>query len=391
MRWLLLTDGLSPFEMGGMQKHSANLLRQLLFSGHDVDVAHCITQQNHFVSSDEVCQRVGITPSQGLTIQQFRFPKMGIMPGHYIKESYTYSVDLYRYYAKKDVHWDIVFAQGFTGWKFIEERRKGNWSVPVVNHFHGLEMYQPVNGWKQKMQQWMFKSPVQWNLRFADATVSLGGRITDIMLKLGIKEEKIISLPVAIDEAWFNSKPRSSNDQPLTLLFVGRFESRKGLSSLLTAFEKVLSDQTDITLSIVGNIPHSQRRKITNVKYVGLVKEEEEMKRIMDAHDILMVPSMAEGMPTVILEAMSRRMSVMCTPVGANEVMVDEKSGWVLKSYALEDIMVGLNFIKSATRGEVIAQGENGYQKCKINWNWKEVMGDFTNHVQKRFQIGQKS
>ena len=237
----------------------------------------------------------------------------------------------------------------------------------------------------------MFKSPVQWNLRFADATVSLGGRITDIMLKLGIKEEKIISLPVAIDEAWFNSKPRSSNDQPLTLLFVGRFESRKGLSSLLTAFEKVLSDQTDITLSIVGNIPHSQRRKITNVKYVGLVKEEEEMKRIMDAHDILMVPSMAEGMPTVILEAMSRRMSVMCTPVGANEVMVDEKSGWVLKSYALEDIMVGLNFIKSATRGEVIAQGENGYQKCKINWNWKEVMGDFTNHVQKRFQIGQKS
>jgi hypothetical protein len=71
--------------------------------------------------------------------------------------------------------------------------------------------------------------------------------------------------------------------------------------------------------------------------------------------------------------------------------MVDEKSGWVLKSYALEDIMVGLNFIKSTTRGEVIAQGENGYQKCKINWNWKEVMGDFTNHVQKRFQIGQKS
>ena len=380
MRWLLLTDGLSPFEMGGMQKHSANLLRHLLKKGHFVSVAHCVTKSRK-IGESEVRKQLEIKSEEVCDIKQFVFPKTNRLPGHYIKESYLYSQKLFQYYSGQQQTWDIVFAQGFTGWKFLEERKKNNWNVPVINHFHGLEMFQNAIGWRDKLQQYLLKSPVKWNVLNADATVSLGGRITDILRGLGVSLDDIIHLPVGIDASWFKDCTRSSSTQ-IRALFVGRFESRKGLKSLLYAFNEVSESHQVLSLTVVGNIPHSSRIPIEGVHYYGPILDEREMIQVMDDHDVLIVPSVAEGMPTVILEAMARGMAIWCTPVGANEVMVDEVNGFVFKSHRSSDIRAGLQQLASTTHYQLQAMGKGGYEKCKNAWSWPILMTKFLQDIQ---------
>jgi glycosyltransferase involved in cell wall biosynthesis len=380
MRWLLLTDGLSPFEMGGMQKHSANLLRYLLKEGHFVSVAHCVTKWRK-IEESEVRKQLEIKSKEVCDIKQFVFPKTNRMPGHYIKESYLYSQKLFQYYSGQQQTWDIVFAQGFTGWKFIEERKKNNWNVPVINHFHGLEMFQQSFGWKDKLQQFLFRPAVKWNLTNADFTVSLGGRITKIITSVGVREERVIALPVGIDPSWFSNSTRKQSEKK-RLLFVGRFESRKGLETLLSAFKEVSNDQYEWSLTVVGNIPHSRRIPIEGVHYYGPILDEREMIQVMDDHDVLIVPSVAEGMPTVILEAMARGMAIWCTPVGANEVMVDEVNGFVFKSHRSSDIRAGLQQLASTTHYQLQAMGKGGYEKCKNAWSWPILMTKFLQDIQ---------
>ena len=86
MRWLILTDGISPFEIGGMQKHSYNLTKQLLCNGETVTLYHCITRSKKLPTNEEVFAALGVQDAaqELLTIKAFRFPKLGSLPGHYV-------------------------------------------------------------------------------------------------------------------------------------------------------------------------------------------------------------------------------------------------------------------------------------------------------------------
>ena len=51
----------------------------------------------------------------------------------------------------------------------------------------------------------------------------------------------------------------------------------------------------------------------------------------MDNCDILICPSYSEGMPNVILEGMSRGLAIITTDVGANELLVSNENGKLIK------------------------------------------------------------
>ena len=337
MRWLVLTDGISPFEIGGMQKHSYNLTRQLLLNGETVTLFHCITQSKKLPTQEEVIGSLDCsdTALQLFNSKAFRFPNLGSMPGHYIRESYQLSCHYYQAIKDQLDQFDVVFAQGFTGWKFIEEKQKQpKKGVPIINHFHGLEMFQKTYGWRSAVQKWMLQGVAKWNVVHADATISLGGKIDEILLRLGLPENKILTVSSGVDENWFIPQPAPKGEVP-KILFVGRFERRKGLKELIKAYKWVLKNKKDIQLSIVGPIPHHLKDNESGLEYFGEVKDETQMKRIMDEHHILIVPSIAEGMPTVILEAMSRGLAIICTDVGANRVMVNEENGWLIPEVSI--------------------------------------------------------
>jgi glycosyltransferase involved in cell wall biosynthesis len=378
MRWIVLTDGISPFELGGMQKHSYNLVRQLVIQGEQVLLAHCITGSKKLPNDAQVKEGLGLSHYSNIDILTFRFPNRGKLPGHYIQESYAYSDLIYQAVRNDLDRYDVIFAQGYSGWKLIEEKKKGKKIPPIVNHLHGLEMFQKALGWKSKFQQWMLKGVSKWNITNADATISLGGRINDLLIEQGIPTHQILTISSGIDESWFVDQPKDRGVQ-IKMLFVGRFERRKGLNELIKAYKSIVRENTEIHLSIAGPIPDHLKDKQSGIVYLGAINDEAQMMRIMDEHHVLVVPSISEGMPTVILEGMARGMAIVCTDVGANCKMVDSANGWMMRQVTVPALIQVLGEVYQTSIDNINEKGLVSSQRLKENWGWKQVG---SNHIQ---------
>jgi glycosyltransferase involved in cell wall biosynthesis len=66
------------------------------------------------------------------------------------------------------------------------------------------------------------------------------------------------------------------------------------------------------------------------VTYHGAIRDSAELLRIYDTCDCIVCPSYAEGMPTVLIEAMARGMAAIATDVGAVRELVTSESGVLL-------------------------------------------------------------
>ena len=121
MRIALLTDGIHPYVLGGMQTHSFYLAKYFAKNKIHVDLYH---------PRVEVSQELFLkcfTPEEIVYIHSvfIDFPKKAYFPGHYIYESYCYSKNIYKKYLEKEAP-DFIYAQGFTGWEFIKNKQKNN-------------------------------------------------------------------------------------------------------------------------------------------------------------------------------------------------------------------------------------------------------------------------
>lgn len=125
---------------------------------------------------------------------------------------------------------------------------------------------------------------------------------------------------------------------PIRLLFVGSIEfDRKGLDVLIDAVEILAKDSVLFCLQIVGDGPDLSRLKsLISAKglqeFVKLTGETNRPADLMRDADLLLLPSRREGLPNVMLEAMSCGLCVIASacPVGPSEVIRHGESGWLV-------------------------------------------------------------
>lgn len=102
---------------------------------------------------------------------------------------------------------------------------------------------------------------------------------------------------------------------------VGRLSPEKNLGALIDAFATIAADDAATTLLIVGDGPerevlqaHVGARGLTRrVIFAGVRSD---MDRVYALVDCLALPSLTEGMPLVVLEAMARGIPIVATAVG---------------------------------------------------------------------------
>ena len=135
MKILFLTDGIFPFQLGGMQKHSLMLIRQFADRLIDLRVVHC----GGLDYSPEAFSALFSHEQQKHVSETYvKFPKTDPFPGHYIRESKAYSKNAY-FELEPDLHsFDLIYAQGFTAWHFIKEKHRKQFNCPITVNFHGL-------------------------------------------------------------------------------------------------------------------------------------------------------------------------------------------------------------------------------------------------------------
>lgn len=334
MKILLLTDGIYPFVIGGMQRHSYYLAKFLAKNNFNVTLYHCVFYNQKIPDQNDYSLYFSQEELANIKFYCFAFPKPGKIPGHYLRESYEYSSIIFKHVKNELEKYDFVYVKGFTGWKLLEEKKKGLKSPCIGIKFHGYEMFQRAPSFKVKIQHYMLRKPVKWNTLNSDIVFSYGGIINSIIKSFGVASKNIIEIPSGIEKEWVLEQKHTCIGYQRHFLFIGRFERRKGVEEINRSIQKLKqSKYYQATFHFVGPIPEKNKlcsNKYIKIKYHGVVMDNSKLKNIIDCCDILLAPSYSEGMPNVIMEGMARGLAIISSNVGAISKLVETDNGWLV-------------------------------------------------------------
>ena len=376
MRIALITDGIWPYVLGGMQKHSYYLCKYLAQKKVKIDLFH-FNQSNYDITALEFFTA---EEKEYITSYLVDFPKSLPFPGHYLYNSYRHSKLVFEQIKDKLPAYDLIYTKGFTGWYLINQKfKKAISSAPVGVKFHGYEMFQRPPGFKIRLQHiFLLRNPVRSISRKADYVFSYGGKITDIIKSIGVTAERIIELPSGVEEAIL-AKHIKPVEGKLKFLFLGRYERRKGIEELTHAidsfFKSVSPEQAEF--HFIGPIPETKRLHKEGLIYHGEIRDKEKLQRRIREADVLLCPSWSEGMPNVILEAMGNGLAVIATDVGATNVLVSDKTGWLLKSSDPSEIETALHAVMASGTDVIMKKKQNALDLMTQNFTWEKLIEKF--------------
>jgi glycosyltransferase involved in cell wall biosynthesis len=353
MKVCFATDGIFPHAVGGMQRHSRLLIEELA-KRNDIEltVIHPHPGINVFNNS-----RIKEIALPGIDTSKF-----------YIRECYDYSKRVYE--AVKKIECDVLYSQGISVWYKIDEVKH-----KLVVNLHGLEPYQAI-GTKDKLIAIPFKWIFGNVLKKARVAVSEGGHLTDILKKI-VPADRIVYLPNATNLPSVETN-RSFGSDKLNILFMARFAGNKGIHILLQAVQELNNEgyRDRITYNLGGKGPlfghYSSNAKYPNVNYLGFVADEM-LGDLYKQNDLFVLPTLFEGMPTVVLEAMSHKMPIIVTDVGATKEMVDSSNGYLIEKNSVPALKKAiLDFMKLGDE-QKRSLADVSYRKLRKNFTWAIV------------------
>ena len=122
------------------------------------------------------------------------------------------------------------------------------------------------------------------------------------------------------------------------LLYVGRLAVEKGLPMLLDSIQQIATESPDVHLTVVGDgADRAYLEDLTqemglekNVAFVGY-QSQESVRHYLRQTDVFVLPSFAEGIPVVLMEAMAMGVPVVTTQIaGVSELVESGVNGYLV-------------------------------------------------------------
>ena len=385
MKIALLSDGITPFVIGGMQKHSYNLAKYFSIHGADVTLFH-FTSNNETISDKELNNKIFGINNSNYSVKSYclHFPKSYKFPGHYIYNSYRYSKLISKKILPIVNDFDFIYSKGFSSWNLIYLKKKGLKIPNIGVNFHGYEMWQKPPSFRVFSQHLLLKPFVKWITKNSDFVFSYGSKISNIIEDLGVDSNKIIESPSGIDEDFVRDIKSLKISYKRKFVFLGRYERRKGIEELSNVIRTLNLISSKVEFHFIGDIPNSKRIKSDNVFYHGLIQNPVQVITLLDEMDVLICPSYSEGMPNAILESMARGLAIITTDVGANSLLVDDQVGWLIDVNDLKlELINSISAVLNKNNLELLKMKKNSIDRVNKEFNWNLIIKNLINLISK--------
>lgn len=322
MQVLMCISLFHPF-VGGSERQAQALAKALIRRGHSVTV---VTQKFPHLPPSEVIEEI---PVHRQILAIGRGPIYGIF---YLISLLFFLLRHRRRYQIIHVHhlYLDAFASSLVG-RFLRK--------PVLAKVACGGYVGDMARLKRTRFSPLFFAAARW----LDRIVAPSAQIHEELIDHGFDPKRIVRVPNGVDTEAFRPvldremTKRSLGLQGKLVSFAGRLDPQKGLIFLLQAWEMVAAKQPDATLLLLGKGTQEGELKgladrLGISKRVMFLGEKVDVKPYFQASDVFALPSLAEGLSNVLLEAMATGLPCVATRVGGNvDLIVDGINGLLVE------------------------------------------------------------
>ena len=209
-------------------------------------------------------------------------------------------------------------------------------------------------------------------LRRFSAVVAVSLPVKETLLRNGISANRTRIIGNGIDLGRFETQTISSDvkqqfgipESHVVIGTVGRISSEKGQIHLLKTIGRIQQQFPETTLLLVGDgdLRNNLEKEFggANVIFTGIRND---LPALYHCMDIFVLPSLTEGLPMVLLEAMASSLPVVATRVGdVPRVMVEDETGYIEEAGDEEGLEKSLMILLSDPVKRK-TMGKKGYQR----------------------------
>jgi colanic acid/amylovoran biosynthesis glycosyltransferase len=180
---------------------------------------------------------------------------------------------------------------------------------------------------------------------------------------------KVNIVHCGLDAAFLTVKPEKIPNASRQLVCVGRLCEQKGQLLLLDAFKQLLDEGVKCNLILAGDGPMRAEiesriasYKLNNaVEITGWVSGDQ-VKTLLIKSRGMVLPSFAEGLPVVVMEALALRRPVITTYVaGIPELIQPGKNGWLVPPGDVISLKTAMRSLLEASAADLETMGQQGY------------------------------
>ena len=230
------------------------------------------------------------------------------------------------------------------------------------------------------------KRPIRQALIHSNKVSVLNRQMFDTCVKLGVPSHKIAIVPNGVDLCTFSIRDRKSCRTKLgfqsdaqIVLFVGSLVEVKNVDTLLRSFKLVTDGHKNVKLVLIGSgYLYDALVNLSNslgicqyVNFIGQIPHEQ-LVDWMNAADCLCLPSIREGHPNVMMEALACGIPVVASSIGSIPDFINRANGCLIKDPAnyneiAEMLLLCLSTIyeKNTIRSTVCS---NSWSKCASDY-----------------------
>nr|MBI3613030.1 glycosyltransferase [Nitrospirota bacterium] len=223
----------------------------------------------------------------------------------------------------------------------------------IVARWMGIPTVSTVHGWTSATPRLRaYEACHRKYLRYFDKVITVSQAIQQTLLESGVPATKLVRLNNAInvgaypegpDGDWFRRELAVGSGTKL-IGTIGRLSVEKGLDYFLRAGARIIARDPSVKLVVVGEGPQQKELKAladalgiaASVIFCGYRRD---VERIYPALDMFVLPSLTEGIPMALLEAMAFSRPVIASRVGGvPEIIEDGVTGLLVSPKDLEQL-----------------------------------------------------